>query len=392
MKPKPLLIAGILTLLGIVGFPHATRWVQSLAAQKQALDQTPRLLAEVGDVSKNNNLDNLKAQQQRLQSNIQLLEAIPNLPLMGYPQAQEQLKQLRPLAEKLNQRISEESDISKNLQKAVDLDNQALEIANNPPHPEERLKNAADKWGQAIRLLEKIPAQSPNYAQAQQGLKALRPKKAQVDQWLVREKQSVRKMETVLTTAKTVANNTKDKFPLEMADLLNAATQWSRIVLLLREIPGNTTVSEDASKFLPIAQRNLQSAKSAIANLKNCKAAQAELPGICSDEVALLVEDFPVDAFTAEEDISIASADIPVVPAVTTASNISSSPVVQRYRESRLRRYPKAPPPVMTSSAGGGSVEVKGHTRSDGTFVRSHTRSSPSRSSGFGWSRSSGGG
>ena len=406
MKPKHLLITGILALLGWLGIPPAVRWVQAYTAQKQALEQSPSLLSEVGDVSQSKDVERLKAQQQRLQTTIRLLEEIPNLPTFGYQEAQERLKQLRPVAAVIDQRLAAETEASGNFKRALDLDAQALQLANNPPHPEERLRQAADKWREAVQLLEKIPAQSPSYQQAQEGLKPLREKQRQVEKWLTNEKQAVRKMETVLTTAKQAANITQNKSSLNLATLLNASAQWTRTVQFLKEIPENTTVSEDAKTFLPIAERNLRRVQGGIEQLKQCQTLNTAFGDVCGYSVALETEEFPIQVVSVVEKEQEGSEDTQevVVQEVLEDSTISMNDdsYLQRYREHRLRRFPKILPSETIGSAGTigalgstgtGDVNVRSYTRSNGTVVRSYTRSrSSSRVGGFGSGRSSGGG
>jgi hypothetical protein len=390
-KPKHFILTGLAIIAGLFGINKAISFGNSFLTQRRSLEQSPNLLASIQQFENGNDIGQLKANQPKINSNIQILESIPNFPGFSYEEARKRITELRSANQRVTERINLETQTSGELTKAKKLDTEALELAGNPPHPEEQLQQASDKWQEAIRILEKISSESPLHLQAQQGLPFLKKKLEEVSQILIKEKQSLRNMEEALGAASLAKELIKDKYSIESSDLINAQAQWYRSVSLLKQISNQTTVFDDAAVLLPAAERNWQRNKFAFEKFTACRKEKEKekekendsiISSTCSVTAPIEVEDLPIDSLYASAE---PSDDTETSEAVDLPYISSTVPYLERYRSRRVAGF-------SASSSVSGSTHVSGYTRSDGTYVRGHTRGGGGRVSGFGSGRSSGGG
>jgi hypothetical protein len=383
-------IAGIAIIAALLGINKAINFGNVFIVQRRTLEQSPNLLASIQQFENGNDIAQLKAHQPAINSNIQILEGIPNFPGFSYTMARNRIAELRSANQRVTERINLETQTSGELAKAQKLDAEALELASHLPHPEEQLQQAEDKWQEAIRILEQVPLESPLHLQAQKGLPFLKKKLEEVRQILIKEKQSLRNMEEALGAASLAKELIKDKYSIESSDLVNAQAQWYRSVSLFKQISDQTTVFDDAAVLLPVAERNWQRSKFAFEKFTACQKEKEKekkeddsiMSSTCSVGAPIEVEDLPIDSLyaSAESSDDSETSDDVYVPYVST-----TAPYLDRYRSRRVAGF-------SASSSLSGSTHVSGYTRSDGTRVRGYTRSSGGRVSGFGSGRSSGGG
>ncbi|MBD1847811.1 hypothetical protein H6F89_31385 [Cyanobacteria bacterium FACHB-63] len=379
MKFKQVVIAATVALLGWLGLSRSIKFAQSYTSQQQTLSQVTSLLGEVGDPNQAANLEALKQSQKKLQSTISILETIPPLPGFESDRAKAELAKLRPLSDAVNARIQSEEQASANITAALKLDAEAAELVKNSPHPAEVWQQARDRWQQAIILLEKIPSNSFVFAQSKTGLESCRTNFKITDAQWNAESQALKNMDSAFASAEQAARLTQMR-PYQLAQLLNARTQWQRSLEQLNRVSDTTTVYRDARLLADSHQTNLRKIDDAIARIKDCQtrysATVLTSATLCGDDTSLDLER-PTDVLAAQaglegEGIELpdSDTDITIVSAPDTSTGFYS-----RYRQSR--------------SSGIGGTWVRGYTRSDGTYVRGHYRGG-SRVSGFGSSRSGG--
>lgn len=351
------------------------QWTQS---QRQVIEEAPKLLQGLGEVKTNSNLAALSQKQTQLREAKDNLQAIPDLPGFDYSGAQAQLKQINPVLTSIDDRVNRLNSIDTAVQDAIILDHEALELAKNPPHPADRLNNAVKKWKEAIQYLSDVPKTHATYAQAQAGIPPLKEKLTQAEKWLTAEKLGDRKFEASLKATDEALKLLPLLQPVTGKALQKAQAKLQQSVTFLKEIPAGTTVSDDAEKFLPIAQDNLQRINAAIANLQSCPGGlQSDQ---CIAQTAPRIDEFPIP--------SVSPATVAAVPPAAVTSGVTSSgSTVTRYRSYRSLRYPSFPPVPVTQSFGGSGADGGGSGRSSMGSSRSG-----GRMSGMGSGRSGGGG
>lgn len=368
--------------IGLLGF-QLHQWQQK---QREKIEATPKLLQAIGEVKTSQNLPDLQQQKIQLRETELALQQVPDWPGFDYTGAQAQLKQLRPVLNAVDTRANRLSQVDTAIQDALILDAEALELAQNPPHPADRLTQAVAKWKDAIQYLSDIPKTHPTYAQAQVGIPAVKEKLTQAEKWLTQEKLGVRKMEAAFKATEEAIKLVPFGVPVQGKVLKNAQAKLQQSVKFLKEIPAGTTVSEDVEKFLPIAEDNLARMNRTVAELKSCLGDLKSTT--CIAQTPPRIDEFPVPQ-------AVTTAGVPVPPAAVAASTMTrtTSQPISRYRSYTRSRFPSVPPVHMPPSIPRPSTVGQDSFDGDGSSGRSRAGSSSGgRSRGFGGGRSGGGG
>jgi hypothetical protein len=122
-------------------------------------------------------------------------------------------------------------------------------LVQRPPHSVQTWQQAKVTWRHAIRLLEKIPASSSLYAQAQQKIIDYQKKYAVVNQRLALEETGAEAFEQAQTAAWQAAL-TVQKPPQSLKVWQRAQEKWQEAIALLESVPPMTTVAAPAKAKL----------------------------------------------------------------------------------------------------------------------------------------------
>jgi hypothetical protein len=142
------------------------------------------------------------------------------------------------------------------LQQAKQLGWQAAVLAQNPPHPADTWQEARVNWRQAIRLLEKIPADAPIFAEVQQRLQTYQENYQAIDARLTSERGAVEAFNTAQDLAWQAAVTVQTP-PHSLKVWQRADRRWREAIALLETIPPRTTVSTQAAAKAIAYRQNL---------------------------------------------------------------------------------------------------------------------------------------
>lgn len=207
------------------------------------------------------------------QEAISILESLPEDSFVTV-EAKTKLEQYRNNHAVISARLSHEIQASESLENAKKLSWEAVKITQKPPHSSTTWKQARDKLEQAIKLLERIPINSPLYAQEQQRLKEYKVNYTTINQRLTIEENAVSKFKQAQNLAKqveTIAQNT----PYTLAGLQDALAKIKQATNLLNSIPSGTTVSAQASEVVQIYSRNYNTIYNRFQAISTCSSPQS---------------------------------------------------------------------------------------------------------------------
>lgn len=123
---------------------------------------------------------------------------------------------------------------------------QAVDMAQNPPHPVEKWKQAIDLWEKAIRQLEKVSEDNSSYEEAQEKLSEYRSNLRKIERRLREEKDSVEAMEEaqkLISEWREITRSSDLNYRVMNRKLLN-------IISTLEEVQPGTTVNTEAQDLL----------------------------------------------------------------------------------------------------------------------------------------------
>ncbi|WP_066425129.1 hypothetical protein [Anabaena sp. 4-3] len=381
-KNKPWLAIVIASLLSWFGVSKILQITKEYSAHQQAITDIQGIINENSNINSIPNLDALKSNRTKIQQSIEKLKLVPNIPGSPYQNAQKQILQLNQLLVQLDSKIQVEEEASTNLQAAIQLDNEAATLVKGKSYSHKWLE-AKNKWQQAISILEKIPAGTYVSDTAKLGILSVKRNFDDVSKVVASEDKLLQNFSSAVELAQQAANLTKDSTSITLPDLLTAKSQWQQAINLLGNISSETQLFFKAQSQLSNYRNNYRQVSNAIDEIQKCTLQQTILESECTASLSLDIS--PPETLTAlledveqEEDANneIASSQEDSTSETSSdTSDDSSSSDYSGYSSDYSRGY----------STRLGSVYVSGYTRSDGTYVRSHTRSSPgSRVSGFG--------
>jgi bacterioferritin (cytochrome b1) len=375
---KTALLIIIAAFLSWTGISKLGKFTQEQSAQQQTLAQVQQLVTEADNVNNNLDLNSLKSNQTKLQQAITTLEKIPNLPGLPYQKAQKDLAELRPRLLTIESKLKIEEQALASLQSALKLDDEAAAFVKNQSFSQKNWQESKNKWEQAINLLQNIPANTFVSDAAKQGLAACQRNYTDVSKGLEFENQSVQSFNSAIEASQKAVQITANS-PYTLPDLLNAKSQWQLAINLLTNLPSGTVVSTQAESQLIEYRKNYRTVSDAIDQIEKCKADNLSFETSCTDNISL------------------------EITPIQTALNNNTEPETSETSEAETTDYSNSDNTASDSNSsysssigsysrsGSGSVYVHPYTRSNGTHVQGHYRSSPgTRVGGFGSFRSGG--
>ncbi|MGQ4646900.1 hypothetical protein [Lyngbya aestuarii] len=188
----------------------------------------------------------LAAQEQMMRA-IQILESIP-VWSKNRAQAQELLKTYRASLTNVNEMVL-----------AMQTAARAAYKGQNPPHPPSRWIEIQGFWREAIARLEQLPSDSSLQPLAQQKIKEYQSKLAQINQRLVKERQSDGKLQAAKDAAQIAEARQGVAQTLPHWQLVYAT--WQTALKRLREIPQGTTAYQEAQQLSALYQPKIASVR-----------------------------------------------------------------------------------------------------------------------------------
>ncbi|MBD2452778.1 hypothetical protein H6G80_01510 [Nostoc sp. FACHB-87] len=162
-----------------------------------------------------------------------------------------ELPKLQQLRSKFNQ---EETAIA-NLKSAQNLGLEASGLVQSPPHPLVVWQQAESKWQEAIKLLENIPKKTSVFIKAKDKLVLYRLNHQAISQKVIVEKQALNNLATAHKLA-IEANFLIQSSPRSRSVRRQAKSKWQQAIKILKTIPANTFVSQQAKETLVNYQAN----------------------------------------------------------------------------------------------------------------------------------------
>lgn len=391
-KKKNWIVIAIFVILGWFGVSKIIEIASSYSAHQKTLAEVKTLASTNTDINNIPNLESLKSTKTTIEQSITKLKEVPNLPGYPYQDAQNQISQLNNILAKLDSKIKTEDEALSNLQTAQRLDAEAARLVQSKTYSTS-WQEAKSKWEQAISLLKKIPTGTFVSDTAKSGITAVERNFNDVGQFITGEEKSLKNFTTAVETAHKAFSLTKDTTSITLPDLLNAKSQWQQAINLLTQVGADSHVSTKLQSQLGAYRNNYREVSKAIDDIKKCTSQNTSSEISCTDSISLtgITEPQTLTALLPpppEEPVDTQVASAPDYSSTTESDNSSST-----YSSTGSSSYYSSPSYSGYRSYSGSRVFVRSYTKSDGTHVGSHYRSSPgSRSSGFGSFRSGGSG
>jgi len=125
---------------------------------------------------------------------------------------------------------------------------EAAVVVQNPPHAEDTWQKARVKWRRAIRLLQLVPPDSSNAAQAKERLAVYRTNYAAISDRLTAEQTAREKLKTAQTLAWQAAVTVQNP-PHPLRVWQRAGQKWQAAIATLNPIPGTTVFNQSQTKL-----------------------------------------------------------------------------------------------------------------------------------------------
>lgn len=179
------------------------------------------------------------------QAAIDLFDQIPSNTVAGRLSENRSLKAQQDFERKVDEATREKRGTTL-VASAQQFALQAINVAQNPPHPVERWEQAIRLWETAIRQLEKVSEDNSSYPEAQEKLSEYRANLRKIERRLQDEKDSLEAMEKA------------QELILEWRELTRSSNldfqvmNWklSNIIYTLRDVKPGTTVNAEAQDLL----------------------------------------------------------------------------------------------------------------------------------------------
>lgn len=243
-----LVIALVLLVFGGIGI-SLIMLAQGRSEQKQVLYKAEKLAHSAIDSSKAPNFEALKTSERQLKEAIALQETIPPSAGSAYQQAQNNLALDRSRLDLIQKKLDTEEEAFVTLENAKKQALQAADISQNPPHSAALWRSAQEKWQDAIKLLEKVPANTFASAEAKKKLSAYSANYRTVSEKLKTEEAALatlKKAQALAAQASNIDINSQGatELPKNKEKLVQA-------IDLMEQIPTNTVAYAEAKENLP---------------------------------------------------------------------------------------------------------------------------------------------
>ena len=135
---------------------------------------------------------------------------------------------------------------------------QAAMVVQNPPHSADIWQRAEEQWHEALKVLEKVPENSPSYVDAQSLRAQYLTYKSDIEARRRQEEQAVATIREVRQTIPQLIDQA------EAGAVRGVRSQLQQVIQNLETVPGNTTVAEEAQQLKKQAQAKLNELNQAI--------------------------------------------------------------------------------------------------------------------------------
>ncbi|WP_062292845.1 hypothetical protein [Nostoc piscinale] len=160
-----------------------------------------------------------------------------------------------PKLEQVRTKFNQEETAIANLKAAQNLGLEASGLVQSPPHPLVVWQQAESKWLEAIRLLENIPQKTSVFIKVKDKLVRYRLNHQAISQKVTTEKQALDNLATAHKLA-IEANFLIQSSPHSRSVRRQAKSKWQQAINILKVIPANTFVSQQAKETLVNYQAN----------------------------------------------------------------------------------------------------------------------------------------
>ncbi|MGI8504030.1 MAG: hypothetical protein ACR2LR_23285 [Hassallia sp.] len=242
---KKLVLIGLISVVmftgGLIG------WIKFKQEQEKKVQQSEALLIQAcqTDISANTNfLDASK----KLNEATRLLYSVPNLPGLGYQQAQTKLNNFSTCIKTVNAK--------ENFFEAKRLSRKALGIDDEMTFSVQEWEGMRSDLEKSIELLKTIPNDVNTYAQSQKALKLSQNQFQEVNQRLQQEETAVNafnRAEDLKNQADQLTRNSPN-----IETLNEAESKVKDAIKVIKTIPKGTTISQKAQDTILIYQDKIQ--------------------------------------------------------------------------------------------------------------------------------------
>lgn len=242
---KKLVLVGLISVLMFAGSLIGS--IKFKQEQDKKIQQSQALLAQAcqTDISANTNFIDAS---QKVDRATKILSDVPNLPGLGYENAQTKLNKFSSCIKIVNAK--------ENFFEAKRLTKKALDIDSSMTLSVPEWEGMRSDLVKAIDLLKTIPKDVDNYAVSQKELKTYQNQLQQVNKRLQQEQTAVNAFnsaENLQIEAEKLTRNSPNRESLTQAE-----TKVIDAIKIIKTIPGGTTVSEKSKDTLLLYQDKIQ--------------------------------------------------------------------------------------------------------------------------------------
>ena len=242
---KKLVLVGLISIFMFTG--GLLGWIKFKQEQEKKVQQSQALLAQAcqTDISANSNfLDASK----KVNEATNLLYSVPNIPGLGYQQAQTGLNNFSTCIKTVNAK--------ENFFEAKRLSKKALGIDTEMTFSVQEWEGMRSDLEKAIYLLKTIPNDVNTYAQSQKTLKVYQNQFQQVNQRLQQEQTAVNAFNRAEDLKNEADQLTRNSPKLET--LNEAESKVKDAIQIIKTIPQGTTVSQKSQDSILIYQDKIE--------------------------------------------------------------------------------------------------------------------------------------
>ncbi len=242
---KKLVLVGLISVVMLTG--GLIGWIKFKEEQDKKIQQSQALLAQACQTNISANPNFLDASKKVNQAT-KLLYSIPNIPGLGYQQAQTGLNVFSTCIKTVNAK--------ENFFEAKRLSRKALGIDAEMSFSVQEWEGIRSDLGKAIDLLKTIPKDVNTYAESQKALKVYQNQFSKVNQRLQQEQTAVNAFNRAEDLKKEADLLTRNSPKLET--LNEAESKVKDAIKLIKTIPQGTTVSVKNQDTILIYQEKIE--------------------------------------------------------------------------------------------------------------------------------------
>lgn len=368
------------TQLSLKAYSDYVAWEEQKKLQaKQAQDQADLNLAIALDAEaaslmkqsvKEFNPNTWKQMIEKWEQSSQILNKISKNSL-AYDQAQKGLIVVNSSLSYAKQKLTLEEKVQADLNLAISLDAEAAKLSKQEVNNlnADLWKQMIEKWGKSSQILAGIPKNSIAYTQAQKGLIVVNSSLSTARKSLKNEEESIPLFQKALNISNSSFKDFDKYKRYTVVELLSIKKQGQEALTALSGIYQSSSIAALASEMVNYYNQNIDKLDTAISQIQKCmkdKGTAIQTEDYCSIGINIDIPNPPL----------LLTPDSSNLANNSDTSDIDNNSVYQSNSNS-----------VGTYRSG--SVNVRGYTRKDGTYVTPHTRStSGTKASGFASSRS----